>query len=634
MDGWRITLRRPSCRGDRTGNVTVLSVSDFVGVETALDPCFTESGGIAYRSNRGGAPQVFIVDAVGDEPRQVTYTGGVVYAIDPRPGHNQLLLVTDDGGDEQYQLRLLDLDTLEIRDLASEPQVIYNRGAWSSDGRLLSYASNRRDVAHFDVHVLNLDTGVEHCVWQLDAMLGAGRFSADASMLIVDQPNLEHQGDGDLFAVQLHDDGSAEGEPVLLTEHLAGVGGSAQWSDAVVHRSGVVLALSDEEREFTMLQRIEANGSRREVVLEREWDIESFAVAPGDSRLAVVVNEDGYSRLAAFDLDHTGQAGAPVDVAEVPSGVVDSLRWTASGDALMFSFVGAQNPSHIWTAAVGHGAASTTAVQITPGETGLVDPSVLPEPELVRYPTFDGRQIPGFLYTPRQRVDPSPCLVIVHGGPEAQSRPPMWAQSAALLLLTEGVSVFVPNVRGSTGYGKEYSHADDVEKRMDSVRDLVACTDWLVGAAGIDPDRIGVVGQSYGGFMVLAAITEAPDLWAMAVDLYGIANFETFMEFTGAWRRKHRAREYGDDPAFLRSISPIHKADQIRCPLLVVQGDRDVRVPPWESKQIVETVQGNGGVVEHVVYPEEGHGIQKLDHRLDMGERVVAFAREHLLGRR
>jgi dipeptidyl aminopeptidase/acylaminoacyl peptidase len=222
--------------------------------------------------------------------------------------------------------------------------------------------------------------------------------------------------------------------------------------------------------------------------------------------------------------------------------------------------------------------------------------------------------------------------VLVHGGPEGQSRPFLRASFAApAYLLTQGVAVLVPNVRGSTGYGKAYSHADDVELRMASVRDLIAATDWLAATGEVDPNRIGVMGGSYGGFMVLAAITEAPEKWGAAIDLFGIADFETFLKFTGPWRRKHRAREYGDDPEFLRTISPIHKADQIRTPLLVIQGDHDVRVPQEESEQIVDTVRRNEGIVEYVVYPDEGHGIQKLPHRLDMGERIVSFCREHLL---
>src|SRR5262249_17115420 len=218
--------------------------------------------------------------------------------------------------------------------------------------------------------------------------------------------------------------------------------------------------------------------------------------------------------------------------------------------------------------------------------------------------------------------------------PESQSRPSLANSYAApAYLLARGeICLFVPNVRGSTGYGKEYAHADDVEKRMDAVQDLVAARDWLATSGRVDPDRIGVMGSSSRRFMTLAAITEAPDRWAAAVDGFGIADWETFMQFTGPWRRAHRAREYGSDPALLRSISPIHKADQIVTPLMIIQGDHDVRVPPLESQQIADAVRRNGAIVEYALSEREDHGIARLPNRLKMNRMTVDFLREHLLG--
>jgi dipeptidyl aminopeptidase/acylaminoacyl peptidase len=192
------------------------------------------------------------------------------------------------------------------------------------------------------------------------------------------------------------------------------------------------------------------------------------------------------------------------------------------------------------------------------------------------------------------------------------------------------MALLLPNVRGTTGYGKTYEHADDREKRPDAVRDLLAAADWLENNSAIDAGRIALLGPSYGGFMVLAAATLAPQRWAAVIDLYGVVNFETLLQHTGVWRRRHRAREYGDDPQLLRSLSPIHQAQCIRAPLLVVQGERDVRVPPEESEQIVAAVTANGTQVEYVVYPNEGHGIEQLAHRLDLAQRIVAFCRRHL----
>ena len=606
------------------------TVEDFIRMETALDPQFLQAGAVAFRWNRPGVSQAFVIGSDGGEAGPLTDTGGVTYGLAARPGHDDLLTITDDGGDEQYQLHLIEVSSGASRPLAATPQVIHNFGAWSDDGRFLSYASNKRKREFFDVYVLDVDSDSEHLVFQHDGMNGAGRFAADGSALLISRPNLDVPGDNDLFVLPLAEDGSAVAEPQPITTHEATATGAGEWSALHLASDGTVLALSDEGRDFVGLQRIDGATGARSFQRTHDWDIEAASVVADGSSIAIVVNEDGYSSLEAFALTHDGQLGEPIALPALPSGVISDLCWRSDGSALALTFQGPRHLSDVWLVNLEAGVAQP----ISASASGSVDMAGLPEPELVRYRSFDGREIPAFYYRPPGVPEGAriPCLVLVHGGPEGQSRPFLRVTFAApAYLLSQGVAILVPNVRGSTGYGKEYSHADDVELRMDSVRDLIAATDWLAASGDIDPDRIGVMGGSYGGFMVLAAITEAPDKWGAAIDLFGIADFETFLKFTGLWRRKHRAREYGEDPAFLRTISPIHKADQIETPLLVIQGDHDVRVPQEESEQIVETIRRNEGIVEYAVYPEEGHGIQKLPNRLDMGERIVAFCTEHLL---
>ncbi len=601
------------------------TVDDMVRVESALDPSFSPDGArVAFRANPPGVPQVYVVDASGGEPRQLTDTGGVIYGLRWRPGHDEVLYIADDGGDEQFQLHLVDVDSGAARPLASAPLVIHNLGAWSADGRHVSYASNKRERAFFDVYVLDVDSGEERLVLRQDGMNSAGRFSPDGRYLLISRPSLETTADDDLFLADL--EAGAGSEPRLLTDHE----GVAQWLAAHVHPGGAVLALSDEDREFIGLQRIDLESGEREFLLTPDWDIEALALSRDGARLAVVVNEDGYSHLEVYEVTADARLGDGVRVPDLPRGVISGLSWRPDGSALACTFQGPRHFADVWVADLEAGEVR----QLTHSATHGVPVDSFPEPRLVRFPSFDGRQIPAFYYMPEgSRDGPVPCMIYVHGGPESQSRPTLWASSTAPLfyLLTQGVALLVTNVRGSTGYGKEYAHADDVERRMDSVRDLVAAVDWLASTGEVDPQRVGVLGGSYGGFMVLAAITEAPERWAAAVDLFGIANFETFLKFTGAWRRKQRAAEYGDDPEFLRTISPIHKADRIRAPLLVIQGDHDVRVPQEESEQIVETVRRNEGVVEYVIFPDEGHGIQRLPHRLELARRTVAFLEEHLV---
>ena len=606
--------------------MTTFSVDDFVRVQAAQEPSFASDGArLAFRWNRSGVSQAYVVGVDGGEARQLTESSGVIYGVRFRPQYDDVLYIADNGGDEQYQLHLVDTTSGATRALRSDPGVIYNLGAWSDDGRMLSFASNRRDRSCFDVYVLDVESGEERLVYQQDGMNSAGRFSPDGRSLLISRPNLDLPGDSDLFLADL-DNG---GEPRRLTTH----DGAAEWSQPYFHPSGVLIARSDEHRDFTGVQRIEIDSGEREYLLTPEWDIEALTVTGDGSRLAAIINEDGYSRLVLHELRPDGRLGEQIGPPSLPAGVIGAPAWSADGRSLAFTFEGSRDVPNVWLATLDAGAGAAARRLTVAAQ--AIDGSTLPEPELIRYATFDGREIPAFYYRPANAPTnaPLPCLVLVHGGPEGQSRPALWGRYAApqYLLARGDVALLVPNVRGSTGYGTEYSHADDVELRMDSVRDLVAATDWLAAREEIDASRVGVMGGSYGGFMVLAAITEAPERWAAAIDLFGIADFNTFLQFTGPWRRRHRAREYGSDPDFLRTISPIHRADRIQTPLLVIQGDHDVRVPPEESEQIVETVRRNEGIVEYIVFPEEGHGIQKLPHRLEMGERIVAFLEEHLI---
>jgi dipeptidyl aminopeptidase/acylaminoacyl peptidase len=267
---------------------------------------------------------------------------------------------------------------------------------------------------------------------------------------------------------------------------------------------------------------------------------------------------------------------------------------------------------------------------VTHAEGLSLESSQLVEPEHVVYPSFDGREIPA-LYYPAQATHTGPCVLFVHGGPEGQFRPTF--QPLVQHLLSAGMAVLAPNVRGSSGYGKHYLHLDDVRLRMDSVADLAYGVYWLRDTGRADPKRIAVYGGSYGGFMVLAALTTYPDLWAAGVDLVGIANFVTFLENTGPWRRHLREAEYGSlehDREFLESISPIHKVDQICAPLLVIHGANDPRVPIGEAEQMVERLRALGRTVEFVRLDDEGHQISKLKNRLAVFPMVSDFLREHL----
>jgi dipeptidyl aminopeptidase/acylaminoacyl peptidase len=313
---------------------------------------------------------------------------------------------------------------------------------------------------------------------------------------------------------------------------------------------------------------------------------------------------------------------------DLPPGVCGFLNFAADSTALTFSMSGPQHPWDVWV----YDLHEFRAHQVTQSSLAGIPRSSFVSPDLVHYPTFDARSIPGYLYRPPSMASGNlPVVVDVHGGPESQRRVDF--NPIYQYLLHRGFAVFAPNVRGSTGYGREYTHLDDVGKRMDSVADLAYAARWLSDSDVAAPDRIAVLGGSYGGFMVLAALTNNPELWAAGVDIVGIANFVTFLENTGPWRRHLREAEYGSlehDRALLEAISPIHKVDRIRVPLMVIHGANDPRVPIGEAEQIVASINARGGVVEYLRFDDEGHGIVKLANRLVCYPEIAEFLNRHL----
>jgi len=307
-------------------------------------------------------------------------------------------------------------------------------------------------------------------------------------------------------------------------------------------------------------------------------------------------------------------------------GVVGRLTFSETGEKLAFVFSGPRYNTDIWVWEL----EKERLTQVTHSSTAGIPQESFTEPQLVRYTSFDGRKIPAFLYLPR-KTGRFPVIVHIHGGPEAQER--VWFDPIFQYFLNRGYAVFAPNVRGSTGYGKAYTHLDDVELREDSVKDIVYGVEYLKTIAQVNPEKIAVMGGSYGGYMVLAALTKYPNLWTAGVDIVGISNFKTFLKNTGAYRRKWRIAEYGDpqrDSELLERISPINHVDKIKAPLMVIQGANDPRVPQSEAEQIVQAIKERNGVVEYLLFPDEGHGISKLPNRIKAYTAIVDFLDRHL----
>ena len=630
-------------------------IERYLNIRSATSPALSPDGDrVAFLTNITGTPQVWMISAQGGWPDQMTFYSDRIDFIAWSPDGTGLIFGKSRGGDENAQLFWLTPDGSQIRALTDDPKVRHNFGSWSHDGKKISYASNKRNKDFFDIYIMDVATGRQELVYQQDGSNSPVAWSFDDRQLVVSHSNEELSLDNELYLIDI-----AAKQATHLTPHQ----GATQYGDVFFTRDGrSILFGTDDKREFYSLARMNLQSKRIEIIEDTQWDLAGTALSDDGSLFAYTTNRDGFSELYVRKVSADGTLEAKGTPITLPGkGVVGGLEISRDKQKLAFTFNGARYNADVWL----YDLTTRKLSQVTRSSRAGIPQSSFIEPELIRYKSFDGREIPAWYYRPQPELltgrgssdvvfmtrngtlPPAsgrmnltsgqvtmstatiaglPVIISVHGGPEGQEQPNF--NAIYQYFLSRGYAVLAPNVRGSTGYGKTYAHLDDVRKREDSVKDLAAAVDWLKTQGGADPRRIAVMGGSYGGYMTLAAITLYPDLWAAAVDTVGIANFETNLRNTSGYRRKLREREYGTlerDLDFLKSISPIYKVDRIKTPLMVIHGKNDPRVPYTEAEQIVKALRDRNMPVEYKLFEDEGHGIAKLSNRLTLYPLVADF---------
>ena len=593
---------------------SLISFSRYLNVRSAHSPAWLENGQrVAFLTDITGTPQVWAVDANGGWPDQLTFFTEKVWTLSAAPDGLHLICTRDIGGNERYQMFLVDRKGVEVKRISQDMNAIYHFGAWSQDGNRIAFTSNQRNGIHFDVYVQDIDDGNPEMVYQSKGMFDVLTWSPDGSHLILVENISSAQ-----MPLYLLDILTNEIKTLTpLDEPLKNL--AARWT-----KDGTIYLLTNHNRDNLDIAKLDhTSGAITYLSEDRNWDIEAFAVSPGGRTLAYTANQDGYKRLFIHDQD-TSQTKL---VSDLPAGVASEPVFAPDDKSVAVSVQSPRDNLNIWVIDF----QTLTSRKITNSATAGIPPASLVDPKLIHFETFDGRSIPAFWYLPIQSKPPYPVILYVHGGPASQTIADF--DPRFQFFLSRGYAILATNVRGSSGYGKAYMALDDVELRMASVADLKYAVDWLRASGEADPDRIAIYGRSYGGFMVLSAITTYPDLWAAAIDVVGIANWVTFLENTGTWRRAHREKEYGSlekDRDFLQNISPIHKVDQIQCPLLVIHGANDPRVPVTEADQIVANLQKRAHPVEYLRYEDEGHKIAKLHNRIDSFTKMAEFLETYL----
>lgn len=528
----------------------------------------------------------------------------------------------DLGGNEFSQNYRYDLATGDVT-LLTDGKSKNSRGVWSTKGDRMAYTSTRRTGKDTDFYTIDpknpqsdrLLATVEGGGW------GALDWSPDDRTLLVLQYISVNESYLWLFDTQT-------GQRTLLIPKSGKE--PVAYEGAVFSKDGKGLyVVSDRDSEFQRLAYVDLVSKRFTDLSDKiKWDVENFDLSDDGNLLAFVTNEDGASVLHILDTKTRQEKPIP----KLPNGLVLDLQWHRNDRDLGFTLTSARSTTDVYSLDV-----TTNKLQRwTESETGGINVETFSEAELVRWNSFDGKTISGFLYRPPKKfMGKRPVIINIHGGPESQSRPYFLGRQN-FYLNEMGVALLFPNVRGSTGYGKSFLKLDNGFLREDSVKDIGALLDWIATQPDLDASRVLVTGGSYGGYMSLAVATMYSDRIRGAINIVGISNFVSFLERTESYRRDLRRVEYGDerDPKmreFLLRISPLNNAEKITKPLFVIHGKNDPRVPLNEAEQIVATVRKNNTPVWYLMAKDEGHGFAKKPNVDFQFYATVMFVQEYLL---
>ena len=600
-------------------------IETFMQIGAATNPTLTHDGEtLFFTSSMTGTSQLYRLTPEG-WPYQLTFFPNGVSGYNLSNGERTIAVTAAVGGTERYQIFLLDAESGLTRQITSNSDARFSVPLFSPDDRRIYYSGNPDSPTDFYIYEQDLSSGSRRIVHQREGLNAVADLTEDGRFLLLYHTN--SNTDNDLYTLDM-----TTGRARHLTPHRD----AARHTYAIFSdRPDRVYLLADRNPDgVSRVAVIDGDPPRLEYLFPEDrspWPVESITASPDRTLLAWIVNENGWGRLHLWNTG--GRRFLPVPALE---GIVSSPS-LAEGAVVAFVYNDPVQTADIWTweargsPAWGRVRGRDQLRQRTFSTYAGIAPTWFTSPKLVHYESFDGMKIPAFLYLPPGTSGgPIPFIVDVHGGPEGQFRP--FFNRHFQYLLLNGYGILAPNVRGSTGYGRAYLEADNYKKRLDSVKDLAWGVKYLIREGITTPDRVGVKGGSYGGYMTLAAMTEFPELFAAGIDEVGIANFETFLANTAAYRRGVRASEYGapEDSLFLRSISPIHKVDRIRGALFVVHGENDPRVPVSEARQILRALVERGTPVDSLIFRDEGHGVSKLSNRLILYRRMVEFFDRYL----
>jgi dipeptidyl aminopeptidase/acylaminoacyl peptidase len=582
--------------------------------------------GILVRTRFGNSLQLHRVYTPEGRREQITFFEEPVSGAGfiPSDKNEGIVLSMSKGGNEDNQIYFLDRKNFQTT-LLTDGKSRNGINAVKEDGSQMVVSSNRRNGRDTDLYLADpRKAGSMETLLEVDREFwSAVDWSLDNSRLLLSRFVSANESYPHLFDVKT----KKKTELPRPTKQIAAYGPMAFAADGKS-----VLIATDAIGEFRRLAKLDLASGKYEWLSEDiDWDVDELDVEKKSGRAAFTVNADGVSRL--FLLEPKDDGGLERRELALPLGIVASLEFSPAGNHLGFTLARPDAPADAYSLEIANGEITRWTVS----EVGGLNPATFIKPERIEFKSFDDRMIPAWYYKPKDASPEKkvPVLIQIHGGPESQSQP-FFSGTTQFYLNEMGIAVIFPNVRGSSGYGKTYLKLDNADKREDSVKDIGALLDWIATQSDLDPSRVAVSGGSYGGYMVLASLVQFGDRIKAGIDNVGIANFNTFLANTSAYRQDLRRAEYGDErdekmKEFFKRMSPANNADKIQSWLLVVHGKNDPRVPFSEAEQIAEKVRAKGRPVWTVYADNEGHGFGKKENADYQRWVEVLFLQQALL---
>ncbi len=574
---------------------------------------------ILFHSNQSGIFNVYSVPVTGGAASQMTNsTKESTFAVAYFPTDARILYTYDRGGNENSHLFLRELDGTE-RDLTPGEKTKATFLRWSHDRKSFYFSTNERDPRFFDIFEMPIDTLKPTLIYKDETGLDFADISNDKKFIAF-QKNGGSQADMDVFLFN-----TATKEMKNLTEHKGDMVNSPQSFDV---DSKHLYYLTDSGAEFQYVARYDLATGKSEIVEKTPWDVSYTFFSRNGKYRVTAINEDARTKIKIYDQ----ATGKPIALPQLPNGVITGVTISPSEQLMAFYVNGDRSPSNLYV----YNFATKKTTKLTDSMNPEINAADLVESEAIRYKSFDGLDIPSILYKPKQASAQHkvPALLVIHGGPGGQTRPGY--NPLTQYLVNHGYVVLGVNNRGSSGYGKTFFAADDGKHGREPLWDCVEAKKYLAKLGYVDEKKIGIAGGSYGGYMVLAALAFKPEEFAVGVDLFGVSNWvRTLQSIPPYWEsfRKSLYKEIGNpetDLENLRATSPLFHADKIVKPLIVLQGANDPRVIKPESDEIVDNIKKRNGVVEYVLFDNEGHGFTKKANEIRAYKAILDFLDRYL----